>query len=105
MQNEKYDLLIIGSGPAGLNPPLYPSRANLKVGFVEKGAPGGKLSTTSKVENWVGRKMIDGAGLALELFDHAQAYGAQYIYGEVASIKSHSLFDKEVLLKDGKVLK
>ncbi|MFL1059744.1 thioredoxin reductase, partial [Mycoplasmopsis synoviae] len=48
---------------------------------------------------------IDAAALVLEFFDHAQAYGAQYIYAEVAFIKSHSLFDKEVHLKDGKVLK
>ncbi|SYV97897.1 thioredoxin reductase, partial [Mycoplasmopsis edwardii] len=53
MENRKiYDLAIIGGGPAGLNAALYASRANLNVVFIEKSAPGGKLSSTSKIENW-----------------------------------------------------
>ncbi|MGL5732996.1 MAG: NAD(P)/FAD-dependent oxidoreductase, partial [Metamycoplasmataceae bacterium] len=49
-----YDLIVIGSGPAGMNCALYAARANLKVLVIEKGAPGGKMTTTFRVENWIG---------------------------------------------------
>ncbi|CNS38040.1 thioredoxin reductase [Salmonella enterica subsp. enterica serovar Typhimurium str. DT104] len=48
---ENYDVIIIGAGPAGLTTALYASRGNLKVLILEKGAPGGKLVSQSKIEN------------------------------------------------------
>ncbi|SYV91759.1 Thioredoxin reductase, partial [Mesomycoplasma hyorhinis] len=52
MEVKKYDVLIIGAGPAGMTTALYASRGNLKVALLEKGAPGGKLVSQSKIENW-----------------------------------------------------
>ncbi|UUD36334.1 NAD(P)/FAD-dependent oxidoreductase [Mycoplasmopsis citelli] len=98
----KYDLIIIGSGPAGLNAALYASRANLKVAFIEKSAPGGKLSATSKIENWIGTELTEGWKLATSFFEHAKQYGAEYIYGDVKQIISHGDLDKEVLTVKGK---
>jgi thioredoxin reductase (NADPH) len=49
--SEVYDLIIIGAGPGGLNCSLYAARANLKVLVIEKGAPGGKMTSTFKIEN------------------------------------------------------
>lgn len=98
----KYDLIIIGSGPAGLNAALYTSRANLKVAFIEKSAPGGKLSSTSKIENWLGTEMVDGWQLATSFFEHAKLYGAEYLYGDVTEIINHGDFDKEVVTSNGK---
>lgn len=98
---KNYDLVIIGSGPAGLNAALYASRANLKVCFVEKGTPGGKLSATSKVENWLGLGNIEGWEIATKFFEHAKDYGAEYVYGEVVKIKNNGDFEKEVSLKNG----
>ncbi|UUM19759.1 MULTISPECIES: NAD(P)/FAD-dependent oxidoreductase [unclassified Mycoplasma] len=102
MDNTKYDLIIIGSGPAGLNAALYASRANLKVAFIEKGAPGGKLSATSKIENWIGTELTEGWQLATTFFEHAKKYGAEYIYGDVEKIISHSDLDKEIITAKGK---
>lgn len=48
---EKQDVVIIGGGPAGLTASIYTSRANLKTLFIEKGAPGGKMVKTFKIEN------------------------------------------------------
>ncbi|AMD81555.1 thioredoxin-disulfide reductase [Mycoplasmopsis canis PG 14] len=95
-----YDLIIIGGGPAGLNAALYASRANLKVIFIEKGAPGGKLSLTNKIENWLGTEIIEGWQLATNFFDHAKRFGAEYKYGEVVNIINHGDFDKEVMLSN-----
>ncbi|MDU6526595.1 MAG: FAD-dependent oxidoreductase, partial [Streptococcus lutetiensis] len=49
-----YDTLIIGSGPAGMTAGLYAARANLKVGIIEQGAPGGQMNNTSEIENYPG---------------------------------------------------
>ncbi len=49
-----YDLVVIGGGPAGLTSAIYASRAGMKTVVVEKGAPGGKLNNTHKVDNYPG---------------------------------------------------
>ncbi|MEA4276536.1 FAD-dependent oxidoreductase [Mycoplasma sp. 21DD0573] len=103
--NGIYDLVIIGGGPAGLNAALYASRANLNVAFIEKGAPGGKLSSTAKVENWLGTSEIEGWKLAQEFFDHAKEYGAKYLYGTVTKINNLGKYDKEIVLSDGSIVK
>lgn len=50
----KYDLTIIGGGPAGLTAGIYASRARLKTVLLEKGVPGGQIATTDRVENFPG---------------------------------------------------
>ena len=44
----RYDLVIIGAGPAGMSAAIYGSRAGLRVVMLEAGAPGGKLIKTAK---------------------------------------------------------
>ncbi|MGL5205353.1 MAG: NAD(P)/FAD-dependent oxidoreductase [Metamycoplasmataceae bacterium] len=106
MSNQNiYDLIVIGSGPAGMNCALYAARANLKVLVVEKGAPGGKMTTTFRVENWIGDESISGARLSLRMLKHTKEAGVEHKYGDVVKIESISEFDKSVILKDNVVLK
>lgn len=84
-----YDLIIIGSGPAGMSAALYASRANLKVLMLDKGAPGGQLLNTNTIENYVGAKDIDASKLANSMFEDALRFGTEYNYGEVESIVRH----------------
>lgn len=81
-----YDVVIIGAGPGGLNTALYASRAGLSVAIVEKGAPGGKVVQTSKIENWLGFDLIEGYELATKLYNHAISFGAKHIFGNVQEI-------------------
>lgn len=98
--NEKYDLIIIGAGPAGMTAALYASRSGLKTCIVESGAPGGKLLKTFHIENYPGIKEMGGAELAMVMFDQALAFGAEYKAGEVVKVNK----DKSVELLDGTIL-
>ena len=60
---EKYDVVIIGAGPAGIAAAIYTSRANLKVAIIEKEMPGGQVNKTSIVENYPGYPQITGPDL------------------------------------------
>ena len=96
----QYDLVIIGAGPAGLSAALYGSRAGLKTLILENGAPGGKLIKTNKISNYPGVKEIEGTQLAMDMFDQATSFQAEYAYGEVNKIDEN----KDVYLSDGSVV-
>lgn len=92
----KYDLIIVGGGPAGLTAAIYGVRSGLKTAFIEADAPGGKLTLTNEISNWPGIEATHGADLALDMFNHAISLGAEYIYGKVETIKDHE-YGKEVI--------
>jgi len=71
-----YDFIIIGGGCSGLSAAMYGTRLGLKtLTFAE--LPGGLITTTHLVENWPGEKSITGPDLAMKLYDHALASGAE----------------------------
>ena len=86
--NYKYDVVVIGGGPAGLTAALYAGRANKKTVFIEKGAPGGKMVTTNLIENWTGDISVNGADLSMRMFEHAKKE-SDYKYGDVVSIQTN----------------
>ena len=82
-----YDTLIIGSGPAGMTAGLYAARANLKVGIIEQGAPGGQMNNTSEIENYPGYDHISGPELSMNMHAPLEKFGVENIYGIVKSIE------------------
>ena len=51
---EKFDVIIVGAGPAGLSAAIYAARARLKTLVLDESVPGGQMKTTHKVSNYPG---------------------------------------------------
>lgn len=83
-----YDLVIIGSGPAGLAAAIYAQRAMLRTLVIEKeAASGGQVLTTSEVDNYPGLPGINGFDLGMKFREHADRFGGQFVTDEVERIE------------------
>lgn len=73
----RYDVIIIGAGPAGLTAAIYSARAGLKTFVVDEDAAGGQVKTTHMVGNYPGFvEPISGYQLSKNMRDQAERYGA-----------------------------
>lgn len=103
MEN-KYDVLIIGAGPAGLTAAIYLARNNVNVALIEAKTPGGKISEQSKIENYPGFNSVSGAELSISMFSQARENGAKFIIGKVISIENKDELIKLIKLENGLLL-
>jgi len=84
----KYEVIIIGGGPAGLTAGLYTSRAGLKALLIERGIFGGQIVNARQVDNYPGfPEGISGFELASLMHEQAMKYGLETINATVTAIK------------------
>jgi len=80
MDSKIYDVIIIGSGPAGLTAAIYTTRANLKTLVVAGGKWGGQLMLTTVVDNYPGfAEGIQGPDLMLAMRKQAERFGTEFV--------------------------
>ena len=85
------NVVIVGTGCAGLTAAIYTGRANLQPLVLEGTLPGGQLTTTSEVENFPGfPEGIDGYQLMQNLRKQAEKFGTRYESGTVAGVDTSS---------------
>lgn len=80
---QKEQVIIIGSGPAGLTAAIYAARANLNPLIIAGNALGGQIATTSEVENFPGFDSILGPDLVQQMQSQAEKFGTRFEYDEV----------------------
>lgn len=92
-----YDLIIIGSGPAGLSAAIYAQRARLETLVIEKnGISGGQVLTTYEVDNYPALPGIGGFELGTKMREHADKLGTSFVDGEVETIQLDGDYKKVV---------
>lgn len=82
-----YDLIIIGSGPAGLSAAVYAKRAGLKTLVIEKNyMSGGQVLNTYEVDNYLGLPGINGFDMGMQFRAHADKLEVEFAEGEVTGL-------------------
>jgi thioredoxin reductase (NADPH) len=100
--NERYEIIVIGAGPAGQTAALYAGRSRVPTLVLERGIPGGELQNTAEVEDYPGFEHIMGPELAERMQKHAEKFGARFeLLTEVESISLDG-DDRVVRTTDGR---
>lgn len=94
-----YDLLIIGSGPAGLGAAIYGVRAGLNLAVIDRSPiSGGQVLTTYEVDNYLGMPGISGSDISERFREHADKLGVSFLTADVESIED--LGEKKIIHTD-----
>lgn len=93
-----YDIVIVGAGPAGLTAAVYARRAGKSVLLLDKGAFGGQITFSPKVENYPGFASVSGSELADHMVEQALYQGAEVEVETVVGIRNEG--EKKIVLTE-----
>ena len=83
-EEDIYDVIIIGAGPAGATAAIYAARAELKTLVLDKGLTAGALAMAGKISNFPGVPgEVSGAELLRQIRDQAESFGARFVQDKV----------------------
>ena len=113
---ENYDVIIIGSGIAGMTAAIYLKRGGLNPLIIEENAPGGQLNKITSIENYPGFIKTDGPTLAAEIFNQVRNLDIEYLFDKVVEVELNeekkkvvtggtALFCKYLIIATGRLSK
>jgi thioredoxin reductase (NADPH) len=98
----RYDLAVIGAGPAGLAAAVYGASEGLSTVVLEPEAIGGQAGTSSRIRNYLGfPNGVSGEDLAVRAYTQAWNFGAEYVYGSPATGLRADGADRVVTVANG----
>ncbi len=96
-----YDVVIIGSGIAGMTAAIYLKRAGLNILVIEQDAPGGQMNRSPNIENYPGFKSIDGPTLSYNIYNQVTDLDCEYLFDKVKGVN----FDDKIINTSKKEIK
>jgi len=81
-----HDVVIIGSGIAGMTAAIYLKRNNIDTLIIENDAPGGQLNRSNIIENYPGYVSIDGPNLAYSIYNQVNKLDIKYLFDDITNI-------------------
>jgi len=97
MGEAMYDLIIIGSGPAGLSAAVYGKRAGLELLVMERQPmSGGQILNTYEVDNYLGLPGMNGFDMGMKFREHADRMGITFLEAKVEAIRQEDSVNKVV---------
>jgi thioredoxin reductase (NADPH) len=86
MNDNEFEIAIVGGGPAGITAALYAGRSRVRTIVLERGAVGGQLWNTADIDDYPGMSMMTGPEVAQRFEEHARKFGAKFEFGTVTKI-------------------
>ncbi|MBB1372418.1 alkyl hydroperoxide reductase subunit F [Pseudoalteromonas sp. SR45-4] len=102
-KKEKFDVLVIGGGPAGASAAIYSARKGLNTGIVADRF-GGQVADTLAIENFISIKATEGPKLVAQLEEHVKEYDVDVMHNQRAARLSRNNNGYEITLENGAVL-
>ena len=94
---QKYKVVIIGSGIAGMSAAIYLKRGGIEPLIIEYSAPGGTLNLIPSVENFPGYESISGPDLAMNIYTQVNKLGIKYLFKNIKQIDLvNKVIDQEI---------
>lgn len=99
---DRYDVAIVGAGPAGLAAAVYGASEGLRTVVIEPQALGGQAGTSSRIRNYLGfPRGVSGTELTARAYEQARLFGAEFVFSPWATALAARGDDRVVTLSDG----